>query len=675
MVKRSASSSLCELDADRRRKVVSDLASTQGVSKTGLATLLNTLNDQGLLNDSLVSSSSIKGYRRQVQHAIEDGPLHAKTPYGIMFQERELPTQAGKSQPIKSARTMPKDILHYIKPLALLHYIASINASLYSLIKDAAKRQGHRLRIVMYIDEINPGNPLAPDPAKLLQAVYWCFLGLPSWFLRRKDSWFCFALIRSKVVHRLEGGVSELMKIILTIFFPAQGDSFRKGCCLSHGSESFMFTASLAGFLADEKALKEIFSIKGQAGNLPCFSCLNVRNRWVNVDGTNLLTHWDPDLIVKRKPNTDVHVAIMVQRLADASKTKREQMERDLGINYAPFGILFCPYLTEHVLKPVRNYIRDWMHTYVSGGVGGTHLALMCQALRGVGCGLDIIQAYAHQITLPRSRGTVSDLYFKKELVATDHVRHFASDVLGMITILHMFLIEKIRPRGWLASNIDCFEALHTIMGILRRAEMTPVIHAALVAATAKHNRLFLELYGNQHAKIKFHHTYHVPDDMLEMGTCLSCFPGERKNKDAKALAIATDRKIERTATISFLHRTITHWSDNANACRPVYLHCARKLMTHGEYFFTSKIATLPCGELHAKDMVLMSDGCIGRVIDFWQRDADDADALVRLDLHSKAASELLFQRASHAQVITTVADIVEPLAWYATSSHIVATS
>ena len=34
-----------------------------------------------------------------------------------------------------------------------------------------------------------------------------------------------------------------------------------------------MIRASFAGFLADEKGLKELFGIKGQAGNLPycCF--------------------------------------------------------------------------------------------------------------------------------------------------------------------------------------------------------------------------------------------------------------------------------------------------------------------------------------------------------------------------------------------------------------------
>ena len=243
-----------------------------------------------------------------------------------------------------------------------------------------------------------------------------------------------------------------------------------------------------------------------------------------------------------------------------------------------------------------------------------------------------------------------------------------------MVTILYMLLIEKIRPRGWLESNIDCFEALHRIIGILRRGEMTPAIHADFVAVTAEHNRMFLELYGNEHAKIKFHHSYHVPDDMMDMGMCLSCFPGERENKDAKNIATATDRIIERTSTIAFLHRTISHWTDNANACRSVYLHGARKLTSCGESLVTSRCATLPCGDVHADDMLLMVDGCIGRVVDFWQGDIDDTDAMVRLDLHSSVVSEkLLFQRVSHARLIESVSCIVEPVAWHETPSHTVA--
>ena len=183
-----------------------------------------------------------------------------------------------------------------------------------------------------------------------------------------------------------------------------------------------------------------------------------------------------------------------------------------------------------NILDPCRNYIRDWMHTFVSGGVAGTHLAMICGALHNIGIGIEIVRTYAQNFKLPRSRGrTVSDLYFKENLVSTDHVKMFASDVLGMVCIMYAFLIDRIQPRGLLETNIECFAALFAMLCILRRGDMSNAIHITLTALTMTHNRLFLDLYGNNNVKIKFHHTYHMPDDMLYLMKCLSCFPAERK--------------------------------------------------------------------------------------------------------------------------------------------------
>ena len=42
-----------------------------------------------------------------------------------------------------------------------------------------------KLRICLYIDGINPGDPLHPDPQKLLQGLFWTVLDFPTWFLMR----------------------------------------------------------------------------------------------------------------------------------------------------------------------------------------------------------------------------------------------------------------------------------------------------------------------------------------------------------------------------------------------------------------------------------------------------------------------------------------------------------
>ena len=656
------------LDKSKRLKIVSDLASINGVTKSGLSKTLKRLYDQGLLVDALVSSPTSRSYSRQVFRAFDQQALHEHTPYGIMLNEKELPIDESKKENKGKRATM-----YYINPFALLFKLCAINGLMFGLVKDAVRSAPNRcLRILMYIDEINPGNPVAPDPQKLLQAVYWCIIELPTWFLRRKDAWFCFTITRSINAKRLASYVSELMKHTLHAFFPEAGDSFKRGCTLQHGSDSISFVASFAGILADEKGLKEVFGIKGQAGNAPCFNCFNIRNRWVTL--TEGMQHmWDPDTS-KRVPMTNAHITTIQNRLANASsQTRRQEIQTKLGINFIPSGFLWCPWLLANVIDPTENYIRDWMHTLVSGGVAGTHLALLYQALAERGCGVEIVRAFSLKFSLPRSRGgRVSDLFFKSNLVDTDQVRHFASDVLGMIPLMWAFLMEKIKHRMWLPSNIECFRALYVIVCILRRGEMTIDTFHKLQERIVQHAKLFLDLYGEINAKVKFHHLYHLAEDMMRLGKSISCFPGERKNKDALALSVACDRNIERSSTIAFLHRTITHWSGNSDGCSKRYMHSTRFMMVQGDKIGSATSATTECGDLYANDMVYLVDGSIASIIDFWQHDGQ-SEIFVRMKVHQPIPHTEVQFHLDTQDAFQSVNTIVEAVAWYRAPSHVVA--
>lgn len=325
-----------------------------------------------------------------------------------------------------------------------------------------------------------------------------------------------------------------------------------------------------------------------------------------------------------------------------------------------------------NILDPCRNYIRDWMHTFVSGGVAGTHLAKICGALHDIGIGIEIVHTYAQNFKLPRCRsgGKISDLYFKANLVVTDHVKMFAGDVLGMVCIMYAFLIDKIQPRGLLETNIECFAALFVMLSILRRGDMSNAIHITLTAITLKHNRLFLDLYGNKDAKIKFHHTYHIPDDMLYLMKCLSCFPAERKNKDAIAVSNASTTHIEKASVIAFLHRTIDYWNDS-KACHEIYLNNPRAVALHGQRLSKAASATLTCGEVHINDMVFLFDGSIGKVRSFYQH----GDCLsVGVDVHKAIShAKLLFEIDAHDVQFIDARSIVEPVFWYANATGIIA--
>ena len=126
---------------------------------------------------------------------------------------------------------------------------------------------GVALRVVIYIDEICPGNPLRPDKARTLQAIYWCIADWPQWLLQRTAIWPAFGTIRSTLVEKLPGRVSQLMNMILHVFLPEHGQSMARGVTLvmKHKTPRII-TACFAGFLADEKAHNQVVGTKGASG-------------------------------------------------------------------------------------------------------------------------------------------------------------------------------------------------------------------------------------------------------------------------------------------------------------------------------------------------------------------------------------------------------------------------
>ena len=152
----------------------------------------------------------------------------------------------------------------FVHPLAMLYYLATVGSQFFALMKSCIT-PGVPLRIILYIDEVCPGNPLRPEKSRTLQAIYWAFVEWPQWLLQRTGAWFVFGTIRSTLVDAFPGGVAYLMRRILEVFFG--GDtSFSIGVSFSNNGEHLYTIASFHGFLADEKALNQIGDSKGAAG-------------------------------------------------------------------------------------------------------------------------------------------------------------------------------------------------------------------------------------------------------------------------------------------------------------------------------------------------------------------------------------------------------------------------
>jgi hypothetical protein len=93
---------------------------------------------------------------------------------------------------------------------------------------------------------------------------------------------------------------------------------------------------------------------------------------------------------------------------------ERKDKEKTWGIKYNEHGLLLNRSL-RNIHKPIQHYIRDWMHTFVSGGVANIHTGQVLHHLQeSHNVKQDIVQTFALQCVLPikylakfRRRGSI----------------------------------------------------------------------------------------------------------------------------------------------------------------------------------------------------------------------------------------------------------------------------
>ena len=86
----------------------------------------------------------------------------------------------------------------------------------------------------------------------------------PDYVLKRQLGWLVYSIVRTSIIERIPGRHSAWMKLALREFFlPAQGrPSLRSGIVVASRYRAFMVRCKFAGFIADEKALKEFMGLK-----------------------------------------------------------------------------------------------------------------------------------------------------------------------------------------------------------------------------------------------------------------------------------------------------------------------------------------------------------------------------------------------------------------------------
>ena len=175
-------------------------------------------------------------------------------------------------------------------------------------------------RIVIYLDDVRPGDVHRPGPNRLFCAVYWTLTSFPSWFRSGDSGWFLFTIYPRKCIDKLAGGVSAFFRAVIETFFPPGDDlvwNFEStGVRLPNGRGGIThFTATFAGLLADEKSLSEASDGNGSSSFWPCLWCSNAVGRCDPSTVRGALVHHTSSEYERLRPRSPEELVVIWDQL------------------------------------------------------------------------------------------------------------------------------------------------------------------------------------------------------------------------------------------------------------------------------------------------------------------------------------------------------------------------
>jgi hypothetical protein len=138
--------------------------------------------------------------------------------------------------------------------------------------------------IILYSDEVTPGNVLAVINNRRFHAIYWSFMELGSNALSREESWFTLMLEFSTWVNLMHAGLSQVFKQCIKQFFQPDGYNFAtNGILLQFPDGDIRLWARLGGVLQDGGAHKYVWHLRGDGASkfcVLCKTCLPLSQTW-----------------------------------------------------------------------------------------------------------------------------------------------------------------------------------------------------------------------------------------------------------------------------------------------------------------------------------------------------------------------------------------------------------
>ena len=463
--------------------------------------------------------------------------MNESTPYGPIAQTVDVATTDGG--------TMRLLVAH---PLALLWHAVRVARPFANFVQ--ARLSEHPAsavqpwRLVLYADEVVPGNQLSHDNRRKVWVVYYSFLEFGPAALAREESWFCLMTKRSSEVAKVSGGMGQIYGKLVKLFHGNVHDIATTGLVFNNTDGSVMRVFSrLAMFVQDGGAHKVTWHCKGDAGTKMCMLCRNLysqKSEIVDEDGSNLLTcsliH-ESDLDFA----TDDDIRGSVRRLAAKHASEPAAVfakwSQAIGFRHEPHSMLLDPTL-DTVVFPAKQFVHDWMHCIFVHGCFNTIAYLVLEACLadGIRNVYELLHNYVGEWVLPTRVGspTLKEMFSKKRATSSRKAKHLkctASEGLSVYPMMAYFCRKVLLRAGRCVAVATAFVELAGTVDLLAVVPLGLVTGNMLRGQVAKLLQACLDAGWAAYMHPKFHWLVHIPMHLETFGTLPTCWVHERKHR------------------------------------------------------------------------------------------------------------------------------------------------
>ena len=493
--------------------------------------------------------------------------LETETPYGPILQHTEMlmPGDIPKQVPIAHPFAMLYEAVSRCSPFAVFFL---------DRLRDQPPTPERPWKVVLYTDEVVPGNPMATLNARKFQAVYWSFLEIGVHALMREEAWFTVMTEFSLVINQLQAGLSQAVGQIIKLFWGPEYNFQTTGMNLPYPGECIRMWATLGGIIQDGGAHKSTWHSRGDGASKFCLLCKNLfdyESEIVDEDGEHLLVSniiEFKDLIKENSADLRAKVRWLERQSTIVGMTVAlfTEYQQGLGLTHKRKSILLDRTL-DHILDPVEAFIHDWMHCLFVDGVCNLTVYLLFEAFIKLGhTGIyGIFADFNSNWIWPskwhrNKRNQIFAETNKQTHRKVKHIKAQAQDLLTMMPVLAYFTqIVLMRMEPTLNAQCETFLALANIVELIVACGRGNVSAPQLLTAVETFLALFAAAWGFRWMVPKFHWLLHLPT-ILEnwAGVLLNCFCLERKHRVPKRYAKEIEN-ISKRANESLLSEVICH--------------------------------------------------------------------------------------------------------------------